>query len=213
MGKIVPDPQPRDTRTALVRSAERLIAENGLANISLKMITKEAGARNTSAVQYHFGNVESLIKEVFWERYRSIERERAIRLAKVPAKHATKRERLMDLMIAAIGPMMDTCHEEEGRLYVRFCLQFISDPRFDYGEIMAESRPESVSKLRENVLPLLSDIPPLQQVTRLRRASLISIMQAADYAKQVESKTALPPEVAIREAASCLVSYISAPAE
>lgn len=208
----MPAPKNRDTRSALVRSAERLIAENGFGNVSLKMITKAAGARNTSAVQYHFGNVESLIKEVFWQRYSDIEKDRSARLAKVPPTHASDRERLMDLMIAAIGPMMDSCHDEEGRLYVRFSLQFITDPRFDYAEIMAESRPESVSKLREQVVPLLKGVPPLQLVTRLRHASLISIMQAADYAKQVESGTAAPAEEAIREAASCLVAYLSAPA-
>jgi len=62
-----------DTRTALLQSAQRLIAERGLGTVSVKDITRAAGARNPSAVHYHFGNLETLIKEVFVQRYRAIE--------------------------------------------------------------------------------------------------------------------------------------------
>ena len=71
-----PDPDTTDTRAALVRSAARLFAEKGLGAVSVKDITREAGARNPSAVYYHFGSVEELIKEVFVQRFTRIERQR-----------------------------------------------------------------------------------------------------------------------------------------
>ena len=76
-------PTRQDTKTELLRSAERLIAEKGLGSVSVKMITTDAGARNPSAVHYHFGSIESLIKEVFAKRFREIEEERVRRLERV----------------------------------------------------------------------------------------------------------------------------------
>ena len=57
-------PTRQSTKTALIRSAERLFAEKGLGTVSVKEITRAAGARNPSAVHYHFGNVETLINQI-----------------------------------------------------------------------------------------------------------------------------------------------------
>ena len=61
MANKMDGPTRQDTKTELLRSAERLIAEKGLGSVSVKMITTDAGARNPSAVHYHFGSIESLI--------------------------------------------------------------------------------------------------------------------------------------------------------
>lgn len=53
-----------DTRTALMRAAERLFAERGVQAASLREITRAAGQRNTTALQYHFTNREGLLKAV-----------------------------------------------------------------------------------------------------------------------------------------------------
>ena len=211
--KNVQQPKTKDTKTALVEAAEKLIAENGFGNVSLKMITKAAGARNTSAVQYHFGSIESLIREVFTERFHDIERERTRRLAEVPAEHSSKHERLIDLMVAALGALFDTCHEEAGRTYVRFALQYLTDPRFNITETIAQDPPGSVGVLREEVLKCLSEIPPQERITRMRQSLLMSMMQAVDYSKKVETGTAPQPEKAVRAAALSLAAFLMAPVE
>ncbi len=199
----------QDTRAALVNSAERLIAEKGLGSVSVKMITKAAGARNLSAVHYHFGSIESLIKEVFAERYRAIEAKRVELLETVsdndPQLH------LLALLEAAIEPFMESCLEEDGRIYVNFCLQFTTDPRFDYAQLIAENGPGSLVVLREKVIDCLKHIPLDLLVSRMRHAFMISLVQAADYAAKVEGGTARPLDEAVHEAASCLAAYLSAP--
>ena len=57
MANKMDGPTRQDTKTELLRSAERLIAEKGLGSVSVKMITTDAGARNPSAVHYHFGSI------------------------------------------------------------------------------------------------------------------------------------------------------------
>ncbi|WP_045741057.1 MULTISPECIES: TetR/AcrR family transcriptional regulator [Actinoplanes] len=44
-----------DTRALLLRTAERLYAERGLAAVSLRQIVEAAGVGNNSALAYHFG--------------------------------------------------------------------------------------------------------------------------------------------------------------
>ncbi|MBA3908121.1 MAG: helix-turn-helix transcriptional regulator, partial [Pseudonocardiales bacterium] len=43
-----------DTRDKLLSAAEQLFAERGVDAVSLREITRAAGARNVIAVQYHF---------------------------------------------------------------------------------------------------------------------------------------------------------------
>ena len=198
----------QDTRTALLQSAQRLIAERGLGTVSVKDITRAAGARNPSAVHYHFGNVEELIKEVFTQRYRAIEQERALRLAKVD--EADPARRLVALIAAGIAPFMESCLDEEGRLYVGFCLQLSSDPRFNLLELVTEYGMPSLISLRAQVVDCVPDIPEEVLNARLRQAFSISLVQAAVYARQLEAGLQITTETAVREASATLAGYIAA---
>ena len=56
------------TRGRLLDTAERLFAERGVFGVSLREIRIEAGARNTNAVQFHFGDRDGLF-EALLERH------------------------------------------------------------------------------------------------------------------------------------------------
>lgn len=198
----------QNTKAALVRSAERLFAEKGLGTVSVKDITRAAGARNPSAVHYHFGNVETLIKEVFTQRYRAIEEARLERLARVDV--TDKQSRVIALVEAAIAPFMETCLEEDGRLYVRFVLQFASDPRFDLGRMVEDLGIESLVLLQDQLIACLDGIDREVLMTRLRQSFNVSLFQAADYARRIEAGKAPPLERVIRESAISLAGYLTA---
>jgi AcrR family transcriptional regulator len=53
-----------DTVTRLRRTAERLFAAHGVDGVSLRQITREAGQRNSTAVGYHFGSRDGLLRAV-----------------------------------------------------------------------------------------------------------------------------------------------------
>lgn len=173
------------------------------------MITVDAGARNPSAVHYHFGSIESLIEEVFAKRYREIEKDRSGRIEKVVEIDSERR--LVALLEAAIGPFFEACLEQSGRMYASFCLQFASDPRFDYSQLMAEASAQSFVRLREQLIACLTSVPFDRLVSRMRHGFMISLVQAADFASKVEAGTAPPVEEAINEAATCLAAYLAAP--
>ena len=56
-----------DTKTRIINAAERLFAEQGFAQTSMREITTKAEV-NLAAVNYHFGNKNNLIHAVF-KRY------------------------------------------------------------------------------------------------------------------------------------------------
>jgi AcrR family transcriptional regulator len=50
-----------DTRDRLITAAEELFAANGIEAVSLREIVRASGARNTAALQYHFGDRAGLV--------------------------------------------------------------------------------------------------------------------------------------------------------
>ncbi|MFT4233799.1 MAG: helix-turn-helix domain-containing protein, partial [Microbacterium sp.] len=61
------------TRLRILRAAEQLFADHGIAAAPLRDIAVAAGQRNHAAVQYHFGDRDRLIREVL--EYRGAESE------------------------------------------------------------------------------------------------------------------------------------------
>ena len=54
----------------MIDAAERLVAERGLAALTLRDVQTEAGQANKSAAQYHFGSREGLLAAVVESRMR-----------------------------------------------------------------------------------------------------------------------------------------------
>src|SRR5215472_8928339 len=69
--EVVTAPRPRSrreqaeaTRELLLRTAERLYAERGLAQVSNRQIVEAAGQANNSALSYHVGTRTDLINAI-----------------------------------------------------------------------------------------------------------------------------------------------------
>ncbi|MAD07056.1 MAG: hypothetical protein CMP86_06575 [Gammaproteobacteria bacterium] len=67
----------QETRSILMRAAEKLIAEKGSGQVSIREITQSAGQRNSSVLQYHFGNLRGLIDAIVVERGNEVQAKRA----------------------------------------------------------------------------------------------------------------------------------------
>jgi len=200
--------QRSDTKAALIRAAERLFAEKGLGVVSVKEITRAAGARNESALHYHFGDIDALIKEVFANRYREIEEARSARLAELRLDKTS--DKLEAVLEAAIAPFLAACLRKDGRLYARFCAQLATDPRFEIADMINSIGMPSLGTLRSLLVGCLGSIPNDILATRLTRAFTISLMLAADYARQIELANAPPIEEATREAVVTLAAFLRA---
>ena len=60
----LPMAEPASTRDLLLDAAARLFAERGVDNVSIAEIVRAADQRNTSAVHYHFGSRDEVLRAV-----------------------------------------------------------------------------------------------------------------------------------------------------
>ena len=58
-----------DTRDRLMRAMEKLSAQKGSENVTVKALIEEAGQKNESVLQYHFGSKEGLLAAIHQSRF------------------------------------------------------------------------------------------------------------------------------------------------
>jgi AcrR family transcriptional regulator len=95
------------TRAAILSAAERLYADRGFADVTLRDIVAAADV-NLAAVNYHFGSKDELIAELFVTRSLATNRQRLNELKAAEAAgggHAA----IADIFRALVGPTLRGC--------------------------------------------------------------------------------------------------------
>ena len=111
------------TRTAILTAAERLYAERGFSDVTLRDIVAEANV-NLAAVNYHFGSKDELIAELFVTRSIALNRERLRELRAAEEKGGGRAE-ISDILRALVGPTLRGClgPENERSTAARFMIR------------------------------------------------------------------------------------------
>lgn len=95
------------TRSAILAAAERLYADRGFGDVTLRDIVAEAGV-NLAAVNYHFGSKDELIAELFVTRSLALNRERLQELRAAEEKGGGRAD-IADILRALVGPTLRGC--------------------------------------------------------------------------------------------------------
>ncbi|WP_315719548.1 MULTISPECIES: TetR/AcrR family transcriptional regulator [unclassified Bradyrhizobium] len=95
------------TRTAILVAAERLYAERGFSDVTLRDIVAEANV-NLAAVNYHFGSKDELIAELFVTRSIALNRER-LRELRAAEDAGGGRAEIGAILRALVGPILRGC--------------------------------------------------------------------------------------------------------
>ena len=93
------------TQHAIMRATENLIANKGLAAISIRDIVIEAGQKNESALQYHFTNFEGLLAAIHQQRALQIRAQREILMTEILATSDTPT--LQQVCLIMVKPAYD----------------------------------------------------------------------------------------------------------
>lgn len=111
------------TRSAILAAAERLYAERGFGDVTLRDIVAEANV-NLAAVNYHFGSKDELIAELFVSRSIQTNRERLNEL-KVAEEKGGGRATIEEILRALVGPTLRGClgPDREGSTAARFMIR------------------------------------------------------------------------------------------
>ncbi|MBR0849345.1 TetR family transcriptional regulator [Bradyrhizobium diazoefficiens] len=95
------------TRSAILAAAERLYADRGFGDVTLRDIVAEANV-NLAAVNYHFGSKDELIAELFVTRSIATNRER-LRELKAAEEQGGGRASIEVILRALVGPTLRGC--------------------------------------------------------------------------------------------------------
>jgi len=111
------------TRTAILSAAERLYADRGFGDVTLRDIVAEANV-NLAAVNYHFGSKDELIAELFVTRSLATNRERLNEL-RAAEENGGGRAPIDQIFRALVGPTLRGClgPDREGSTAARFMIR------------------------------------------------------------------------------------------
>jgi len=169
------------TALAIVRAAERLFADRGLDGVSLREISREAGARNTNATQYHFGDRNGLLRAVVERHSASIDAERHQLLDHCERGNGFTLDQLAHaLVIPQASKLTDA---DGGREFLRIQGHLFARPDFR-PDPDREPRSTSIQRWRRMAGPFL----PAGAEKVHRRFSAITLM-TVELARRAERPT------------------------
>ncbi|OHV33202.1 MULTISPECIES: TetR/AcrR family transcriptional regulator [Pseudofrankia] len=138
------------TRQVLLETAERLFAEHGIAMVPLRDVAVAAGQRNNAAVQYYFGDRESLLREITSYRAAASEASRVRALADLLAGDG--KPQVHDLVDAFVRSLAG--HVEEDNHYLGFLSRYIVE-RGGYAGLEGVVSPTTVEAFTSLLYELL----------------------------------------------------------
>jgi len=123
-----------DTKRSLMLTALDVFAEHGVDAISVRSITNMAGAKNTSAIYYHFKSKEQLIETLIIYIQDWFDREREPLFVALEEADGSNDKALRQLLSAIAFPFVKVLETEEwGSSAVRFLA------RIEYENVQAPS--------------------------------------------------------------------------
>jgi len=148
------------TRTAILRAAERLYADRGFADVTLRDIVAEADV-NLAAVNYHFGSKDELIAELFVTRSIATNRERLNEL-KAAELAGDGRAPIEAVLRALVGPTLRGClgpeqqRSDAARFMIRASIEAIAPIR--------KIKNREIDHLRKFAAAMKRSLPALPEV-------------------------------------------------
>ena len=163
-------------------AAEQLLDEVGIDATTGAAIITVAGNRNSAAVNYHFGNLDELIRAVLDRRAVELDAERHQLFDSLDAAGTTDPR---GVFVALTGPLTDLLEREEGRRYLRVLNHASNHPRF----AEAARRKLTTSDERGGALlaPLVAHLGPRQQQHRSRNITAYVLHALADQARAIDA--------------------------
>ena len=196
------------TKNALMRAAEKLIAQGGVENVSIREIVAAADQKNESALQYHFKNLTGLLEAIHIERAVTVENKRAELLAATLAR--TEEPSLRDLCGLMIEPTFQLARSNpEFRRYIKaFGHQLALSDTSPLTGLQNKDRGRALAPLLKKELPHLT-----KDDYRARMEAAIRLSSASMHhqAKQKNAFRGEQSDLFLNNLLDALTGLLSAP--
>ncbi|MDB5653790.1 MAG: hypothetical protein JWQ94_1403 [Tardiphaga sp.] len=148
----------KPVRQRLIDAGERLFAEHGWEGVGIRAIATAADV-SLAALNYHFGDKENLLAEIFAERARPIAAERMRLLAEIQASGAATLERVIE---SFLYPTLGAWSESRlgGRDFARLRARLAVESEAFSGRIRADAFDESSRSYIAALQGLVPELSP-----------------------------------------------------
>ncbi len=178
------------TRALLLDAAARLFAERGIGNVSISEIVKTAHQRNASAVHYHFGSRDEILRAVLARHVPAIADRRRQLLAQAYARPAGDIRSAAEAIVRPVTEFAQGGWREWAYLQIGSELTLaVGDVSPDIQKLLKQTAGFAAWKLLRQRCPT---VPP--DLWRARRAICIVFIgrAAADRARSLDRRTPRP---------------------
>ena len=169
----------------MIDVAEALIAARGLSSVSLRDVQREAGQRNKSAAQYHFGTRDGLLTAIVERRMTPVNAARHERLDQLDATTPCGTPGVHDvhdvhaIVEAFVLPLADAVASPDS-CYARFLAQVVADPHAS--EVVVDHLAASSTLRTEAMLAAACpDLPESLRAERFIRLVLVTVTTLAGW--------------------------------
>ncbi|MCU1499814.1 MAG: TetR family transcriptional regulator [Acidimicrobiales bacterium] len=190
-------------RDQLLAAAEQLYAERGIDGVSLREIAATAGARNASALQYHFGDRSGLLRAVLAKHRPVVE---ARRHALLDAYDAAGEPDLRALAAALVRPLAAALADPGGPGYLQVLSDLANRPRPAVDPASIEDPTDSLFRWRATVEPLLS-----AEAVVLHRRFLAIRFTLAEVSRRTRDRRGRDDELFTSDLVDLVTGLLAAP--
>jgi len=168
-----------DTRARLIAAAEELFAANGIEAVSLREIVRASGARNTAALQYHFGDRAGLVRAILAKHHLDVDIRRHAMLDAYEAEGVAE---LWSLACALVQPLAAQLADPDGGCaYLQILAELMNRPRPVLDPAGLEDPADSMFRWRELAKPLMSE-----EALRLHRRFIVLRFAVVELARRAD---------------------------
>jgi AcrR family transcriptional regulator len=173
---------PGHSKRKLILAAIHLFAEYGVDSVSLRMINREAGHKNNSALHYHFVSKLCLIEAVDEFIQDHFDEVREPHLAALEARKRKGDITLREAMEVFVNPYVDIIESYDwGYDAVRTIARMEFDGDEEVNRLLSNSAGNSVKRFARLKRPLLPHLTPRQFKMRHNYVVNSTIQGFADY--------------------------------
>jgi AcrR family transcriptional regulator len=194
-----------DTRGRLIAAAEELFAANGIQAVSLREIVRASGARNTAALQYHFGDRAGLVRAVLEKHHLDVDTRRHAMLDLYDAEGLPD---LRALALALVQPLAAKLADRDGgTAYLQILAELMNRPQPALDPATFGDPADSMFRWRALVAPLLSE-----DALRLHRRFVAFRFAVVELARRADGAPHTDDRLFVSHLADLLTALLAAPA-
>ena len=172
-------------REAILDAASLLMDERGIDQVSLNEINRASGNRNRSAVTYHFGSRDAIVRELVARSMAKVNADRNARL--------DEREQVggaigvREGIELVVGPLAKCLGSADGRRYLRLLGQLVNHPRFVADSTQTLFVNESIMRCLTPITPPLELLPERVRDERVSQLAGFLVRATAEQARLLDA--------------------------